>query len=207
MPSSATRAGYPSPKPLPATTANPTAAAASSAALSHVAFPTAPGTPAHKWVISPRLQLRFALPDRDGWSRRRGRSRFLLFDHGKSDSHLAILLWTGDENMNHNKCETRARLFRELPARAHTLVTTRLAVPAPFHTRAEVGIHSRHDGTVDGYVLAFGAAGRRCFMLAFDTHATGAGAPRRVADRLATIQSLTLEKMQLRSGLLSVHVR
>ena len=170
------------------------------AALPTRAFPSQAGGAAYKWVLSQRLGLRFALPDRPGWVLRRVRSRFLLFDHAASSSHLAIALWTGDGNMNQARCEERARLYRDLPKRSQNLSTTRLERPGTFNTRSDVGVESRDDGSIRGTLLAIGASGRRCFVFAFETEDVGEAAEEQVAARLATMHSLTLEKMQLRGA-------
>ena len=165
------------------------------------AFAVPPGEPAYKWVLSQRLQLRLALPDRRGWVMRKERSSFLALDHAASSSSLAVSVWHAHDNMSPDKCEERARLLRDLPERAQGLSEATLQVPRGFSTRMDAGVEALSDGALRGYLLAFGALAKRCFVFAFSTQAQGPKAEEQVGARLATMQSLTLERLELKSQL------
>ncbi len=163
--------------------------------------PFGPGEPAR--VLSKRLQLSLLLPDRPGWVMAPQKGSFLVLDHAASGSQLMASLWLDDEMMSHERCEARARLLRALPARGRILTSEVMDRPAGFSTRVDIGFDagSAAGGPIGGHLLAFGAAGRRCFALIFTTTAAGAGAERLVGDRLASIHSLTVEGLRLDSAL------
>ena len=190
------------PPPPTTTTTASSAPVAPLATLTSKAFPTAPGEPPFKWIRSQRMQVRFALPNRAGWVQRKGRSSFLLFDHVATRSQLAIATWQADANMNQQRCEERARLLRDLPQRLDNIATTRREAPGDFNTRTDVGVQADNDGNLQGSVLAIGAQGRHCFVFAYETkNAPGSEAEEHVAARLATMQSLSLDKLKLLSSI------
>jgi hypothetical protein len=165
-------------------------------------FPTPPAAAPEQRVFSKRFQMGIVLPDRGGWVLRKERSRFLIFDHAASSSQLSLALWREDDNMSPASCEEKARLWRDLPRRGKAIDELQLGVPKGFASHAEVGFGDSKPGEpVHGYLLAFGAAARRCFAFAYATTAQGDGAERLVGDRLAVMRAVTLERLTLKSDL------
>lgn len=166
-------------------------------------FPTALGEPRYKRVLSQRFQLSVPLPDRAGWRMvREKKSSFLVLDHAATSSRLVLRLWREGDNMDRQRCEERSRLIRDMPVRGRPIDSRVIQVPQGFDTIIDVGFSATQPGDpIGGYVLAFGAEGRRCFGFTYDTQASGGDAERIVGDRLAVIQSLTLEGIELRGVL------
>ncbi len=189
-----------SPPPAPPRVEAPTPAAAEPSVLS--GFPAPAGEPAYKRVVSPRLGLSIPLPDRSGWTLTREKSSFVVFEHTATRSRLQLSMWREDVRMNRERCEERARLLRDLPTRLGATIASRfLDVPEGFDTRVDVGFDATGDeAPLAGWVVAFGGLGRECFALAFTTTALGDDAERIVGDRLAVIQTLTLEGLERRGG-------
>ncbi len=133
---------------------------------------------------------------------KRVKSRFLVLEHAASASELLIALWREGDIMNHQRCERHARMLRELPTRGEGLLSRRtVAVPSGFDTQVDVGFSVAGPGAaIAGWALAFGGLGRECFAFIYRTRATGADAERIVGDRLAVMQTLTLEGIERRLG-------
>lgn len=76
------------------------------------------------------------------------------------------------------------------------------AVPAPgFDTRVIAAIaRPKTPDSVDGFVIAFGASGKKCFAYAWQTTARGPGAAERLGDRLG-LGVRTLEGSFIKSDL------
>ncbi len=164
------------------------------------AFPVAAGEPRYRTVLSKRLQLSLPLPDRRGWTMQRERSTFLVLDHAATSSSLVVRVWRESDNMNRQGCERQARRLRDMPARGQEISRRLEELPAGFHSQVDVGFTaSAATEPVGGYVLAFGASARRCFAFAYTTTAAGPGAEQIVADRLVSIDGLTLAGVELRS--------
>jgi hypothetical protein len=170
-------------------------------------FPVPSGKPRFKRVVSRRFHLSIPLPDRDGWRMLEGaRSSFLAFEHAATRSLLLARVWQEDQAMDPVLCEERARLLRELPARGEALAEDTIAVPAGYDTRVEVGFApvegaAGAGGAVRGYLLAFGAAARSCFAFVYSTQSPASEAAASVVgERLAVIQTVSLEGVELRGG-------
>ncbi len=186
----------------PPEVAHPPIASAAPTASPLDAFPTPPGAPRYKRVLSQRMQLSIPLPQREGWSMLRERSSFLVLEHPATDSRLAVRLWREDDTQNRAKCEQHVRLARDVPLRGHTIDSRRLDVPAGFDTQVDTGLtDGAPSDPVTGYVLAFGASARRCFAFVYTTETAAEGAEQIIGDRLAVIQTLTLEGIRLKSDL------
>jgi hypothetical protein len=166
-------------------------------------FDAAPGEARFTRVLSKRFQLSVPLPNRSGWVALPDRkSSFLAFEHPSTQSRLVLRLWREDERMHRDVCEQRARLARDLPTRGRTIDSRQVDAPRGFDTQADVGFTEASKGApIVGYLLGFGASGRRCFAFSFDTQASGADAERIVGDRLAVILGITLEGVEIRSDL------
>jgi hypothetical protein len=180
------------PPPPPAPTPPPIVAPAPTQSLP---FPVAPGEAPFRTVRSQRFQLSLPLPDRAGWSLdpEKG-SSFLVMRHAATASTLVVRRWLAQAPMNRARCEEAVRLIRDLPAREGELASRFLDVPPGFDTRVDVGAAAGPEGP-QGWLLAFGASGRRCFAFVYTTEATGPDAEQVVGDRLAVIQTMVLERI------------
>jgi hypothetical protein len=144
----------------------------------------------------PSLQLNLTLPDRKSWVPASERSSFLVLDHAATTSRLVVGVWRETEPMTRELCEERARSRREFPPSNGD--ATSIAAPRGFDTRVEVGVFATRPGEpLRGHLLAFGAEARRCFALVFTTEAQGPEAERRIAERLAVIEGITLRQIRL----------
>ncbi|MBW2454203.1 MAG: hypothetical protein JRI68_06825 [Deltaproteobacteria bacterium] len=164
------------------------------------AFPVPAGEPRYRTVLSKRLQLSLPLPDRRGWTLERQGSSFLVMHHAATSSTLEVRVWREPENMNRSRCEQKARLVRDLPLRGQEINRRLEELPSRFDSQVDVGFTAgAATEPLGGYVLAFGASARRCFAFAYSTTAAGPGAEQIVADRLVSIDGLTLAGVELRS--------
>jgi hypothetical protein len=142
-----------------------------------------------------------ALPDRARWSAvNEQASSFVVLDHAPTSSRLVLRLWSESEVVSRESCEERARALRELPAADGE--PTLSAAPQGFDTAVSLGVLTSKPGApLRGYLLAFGAAARRCLAFVFTTDASGPDAERRIAERLATMEEITLKQMRVKRDL------
>lgn len=105
--------------------------------------------------------------------------------------------------MTRDKCEARARSFRNLPSRVGAEILTEevLDTPPGFDTHAHVGVLPDSKGGIFGFILAFGGSGRKCFSYVYVTRAEGPGADSVVADRLAEMTEGSLRTLTFESDL------
>jgi hypothetical protein len=141
------------------------------------------------------------LPDRPGWKLvRPGRSRFLVLRHAATASQLVLRDWREDERMNRARCEKRARIWRDFVERERLVSERFIDLPKGYDTRVDVGFSlpagAADQSPIGGYVLAFGARGRRCFAFIYSTSASGPGAETRISERLAVLQTRVLEHIR-----------
>jgi hypothetical protein len=193
----------PSPAPAPSSAAPPPRPTISQPAPDPSdPFPVPAGKPRFSRVLSSRFHLSIPLPDREGWQMiEGGRSSFLAFEHAATSSTLVTRVWQEAEAVKPALCEERARLLRPLPPRGEALAEGDVAVPAGYATHVDVGFGEGEGGTLRGYLLAFGASGRSCFAFVYATRApAGESAASVVGDRLAVIQTVTLEGVRLKTG-------
>lgn len=164
------------------------------------AFPSPAGEPRYSRVVSKRLRLSIPLPNRGGWEMSRETSVFLILEHAATSSRLLVGIWREDELMNRQRCEARARLLRDLPKRGVGVLSSRLVdVPKGFDTQVDVGFDVEGEGEpLHGWAMAFGGLARECFAFIFTTVATGDEAERIIGDRLAVMQTLSLEGIERR---------
>jgi hypothetical protein len=147
----------------------------------------------------PRFELSLPLPDRNGWvTTETERSSFLVLDHAATRSRLVVRVWRESDVMTPVECEQRARSLRELPPRDDGVEPSAVEAPRGFDTRVDVGVLATRPGEpLRGHLTAFGAEAHRCLAFAFTTEAIGPEAERRIADRLAVIEGVTLGQMRL----------
>lgn len=155
---------------------------------------------------SARFDLRLPLPDGPSWRIDDSRSPWLEATHEAANAHLLVRAWAEPGRANRAACEARARLWRELPAReeADIVDRRRVNVPPGFDTIVEVGVtpetrgaRGGGDPAIEGFAIAFGGWARRCFAYVLTTKASGKGAERLVAVRLATMVDLSLQKVTI----------
>lgn len=154
-------------------------------------------------VRSERFGLAFALPDGRAWEVDDRKDRWLTARHARSASTLLVRTWREDENATRERCEAKARSWRDLPRRekADVFARRRLDVPRGYDTRLDLGVvPARAGAPVAGFAMAFGGWAKRCFALVYITSAAGPEAERLLADRLEAITE-TLESVTLQSGL------
>ena len=152
---------------------------------------------------SERFGVGFALPDGRAWQVDDQRAHWLTASHAASESQLLVRTWREDENATHERCEAKARLWRDLPKRegADVFARRRVDVPRGFDTRLELGVVPAPAGApAGGFALAFGGSAKRCFAFVYTTRAAGAGAERLLAERLAAMTE-SLETVAQRSAL------
>lgn len=154
-------------------------------------------------VRSERFGLAFALPDGRAWEVDDRKDRWLTARHAPSASTLLVRTWREDENAGRERCEAKARSWRDLPRRegADVFAHRRLDVPRGYDTRLDLGVVPAAAGApAGGFAMAFGGWAKRCFAFVYTTSAAGPDAERLLADRLAAITE-TLESATLQSGL------
>ncbi len=164
-----------------------------------------PALQAQSWgaVTSLRFSLVVKLPEHRAWQVDDHTSHWLLLRHPASDSELRVRTWRAARLVRPDDCERQARLWRpEIPTpTADTALDQRqLASPAGYTTRVVAGVQpSRQSGTLEGFVLAFGADVGRCFAFVYTTRASGPGAEASIGDRLALIDNGVLPAVRMRS--------
>ena len=151
----------------------------------------------------PHFEVSMALPDRARWTTvDEPASSFVVLDHVPTSSRLVLRLWSESEVVSREACEARARSLRELPAVDGGAEL--LGAPEGFDTAVSLGVLGSAPGApLRGYLLAFGAAARRCLAFVFTTEAQGPEAERRVAERLAMMEEITLKRMRVKRDLTS----
>lgn len=167
--------------------------------------PALPALPARAWgnVTSLRFSLVVELPDRNAWQVDDRTSHWLLLRHVPSHSELRIRTWRAGLRVRPSDCERRARLWRpEIPKpRSDTaLDRRRLSSPKGYVTRTVAGVQPLgHTGTLEGFVLAFGATVGRCFAFVYTTRARGTGAEGAIGDRLGVVTGGVLKSVRMRT--------
>ena len=137
-------------------------------------------------VVSTRLSLRFALPERDRWRVEDPAVGWLTARHAATDSKLMLQGWREAMLVDHRDCEQQARQTRaDLPEFDAEEIVDRLRLQRPVGYDTELAIAVRRTPSgVQGFALGFGGAIRRCLMLLYETRAEGPRAERIVGDRL-----------------------
>lgn len=153
---------------------------------------------------SKRFGLQLPLEDGTSWKIDDRRTHWLVAQHPSTSSTLLVRLWRDENRMNREKCEARARSWRNLPSveGADLLEDRSLDLPAGFDTRVQVALvtDEAHD-SLFGFALAFGGFAHKCFAYVYVTKADGRGADVKVADRLAKIVAGSLSKIRFDSDL------
>lgn len=142
--------------------------------------------------------LALLLPNPEGWRIDPSEKFSWVVHHRQSDSTLVVRAWHTDASVRPDDCERQARSWRpELPRLdpAEIVQSSRFRLAGDYDGRLTLGVrssaHAPNEVRLSGYALAFGSAARRCLLLAFSTFATGPGARRSIAQRLALIVPTT----------------
>ncbi|MGK3986251.1 hypothetical protein WME99_24610 [Sorangium sp. So ce136] len=149
---------------------------------------------------SERFDLRLPLPDARGFRVEDGEGPWLVATHAASSTSLLVRTWREDGRASRAACEARARLWRDLPRpdRSLTAVERRIDVPEGFDTIVEIGVaDAPPSAPIEGFAVAFGGSGRRCFAFIAETRAAGPSAERLVAERLAAMVEISLGGVRL----------
>lgn len=152
---------------------------------------------------SKRFGVQLSLPGGSRWSVDDHKSHWLVASDKARGDTLLVRLWNDENRMNRDKCEARARSFRNLPARdvLEVVESQRVDLPRGFDTQVDVALAPDDKGGVFGAILGFGGSARRCFAYVYVTRAEGRGAETEVADRLATMMQGSLMTLQFESDL------
>ncbi len=142
---------------------------------------------AGEWIARDQ-GLRFVLPDRAGF-RELPSKDWLVLENRRAHATLRLRLSRAPRLVSPAECLNDARLHDpKLPALRDEEVMERHALAAPDHFNGEVVIGVREAGpSVQGIVVASGAAVGRCYVAVFESSVSGAGRERAVAARLRTM--------------------
>ncbi|WP_437294260.1 hypothetical protein [Sorangium sp. So ce426] len=149
---------------------------------------------------SDRFDLRLPLPDARGFRVEDGEGPWLVATHAASSTSLLVRTWREDGRASRAACEARARLWRDLPRPGEGLTAAerRIDVPEGFDTVVAIGVADSPPGApIDGFAVAFGGSGRRCFAFVAETRAAGPSAEQLVAERLAVVVEISLGGLRL----------
>jgi hypothetical protein len=143
------------------------------------------------WVpaTAPRFSLSIPLPERSAW-RIDDRGRWWVARHPPSHSELLVRTWTAGRLASPTDCEAQARLWRPtipIAAPESVLETQRIDAPPGYDTQLWVGVEPIGSATLQGYVIAFGAAVGRCYAALFTTRASGPRAEAEIGRRLVLV--------------------
>lgn len=159
---------------------------------------------------SPRHGLSVPLPEGKTWRIDDHSSRWLDAFHPSTETRLRARTWLEPRPVNRTHCEAEARRFSpDLPVVdehgvIEDTVTNELFAP-DFSSRWIVGMGNVNPGSdkLEGYVMAFGASGRRCLAMVFTTRVGGPKGSAILGERLelgARIAENTLYVSRLPSG-------
>jgi len=129
---------------------------------------------------SQRQGLSIPLPEGKNWRIDDHSGRWLDARHPSTATRLRARSWIEPKPVNRDQCEAEARrLAPDLPVvqeqgAIDDHVSNEVFAP-DFSSHVIVGVTEADpkSGALEGYVLVFGAAARRCVVLAFTTQVTG----------------------------------
>lgn len=155
---------------------------------------------------SKRFELALRLPDGARWKIDDHRTPWLRAEHPPTQSALWLRAWSEEVTATRQGCYARARdWLPRLPVLENANLIDDRVRPlfASLDTRVAVGVEPAASGGLrtQGFVVAAGAAVRRCFVVVFVTHADGAGADDAVGERLALVSERLLDRVQLDQSL------
>jgi hypothetical protein len=152
---------------------------------------------------SKRFELSLGLPDGSTWKIDDHRSGWLKATHAPTRSALLVRAWSESENVTRKACYARARQWESgLPdLEAQPLIDDQLRTLLGYRDSARVAVGVLVRGGAEpatgGFVVAIVGEIRRCFLVAFQTEASGAEAEDEIADRLAIVTDRLLPSMKL----------
>lgn len=140
---------------------------------------------------SQRQGLSLPLPDGKTWRIDDHSDRWLEAVHPPTATRIRARTWIAPKPVSREHCEAQARSFApDLPviegaAALDDRISHDLFAP-DFTSRVRVGIGEADpvSGVLEGHVLVFGAAGRRCVAFALSTRVQGPKGAEELADRL-----------------------
>lgn len=140
---------------------------------------------------SARFAFSMRLPDGSGWRIDDRKTSFLDATHPATGSRLRARAWNEARAVSREACLARAReIDASLPeAQGESVIDERIETIGGDETSAHLraAVSADGEGELSGIVLVSGVSVRRCFVLAFETQASGEGAEATIADRLATV--------------------
>lgn len=154
-----------------------------------------------KLIEAERLRLSFPLPDADRWSVREGGGE-VVAEHGPTQSRLAVRVVAEGQRATREGCEERARALGYVPqGRLETIERETLPLAGVFDATLWVATAAPATGAAPaedtaGYVMAFGAQGRRCLLVRYETRAP-ASDDAVLVSRLAAIRSKVVPAIRL----------
>lgn len=159
---------------------------------------------------SQRHGLSVPLPEGKTWRIDDRSSRWLEAIHPPTDTRLRARTWLEPRPVNRAHCEAQARRFAsdlpvaDEPGVIEDGVTEDLFAP-DFSSRLMVGMGdvSADSDILEGYVMAFGASGRRCVAMVFTARVKGPRGSAILGERLelgTRIAENTLYVSRLPSG-------
>jgi len=152
---------------------------------------------------SKRFELSLGLPDGSTWKIDDHRSAWLKATHDPTRSALLVRVWSETENVTRKGCYARARQWESgLPdLDAQPLIDDQMRTLLGYRDAARVAVGVLVRGgaapATGGFVVAIVGEIRRCFLVAFQTEASGVSSQDEVADRLAIVTDRLLPSMKL----------
>lgn len=140
---------------------------------------------------SQRQGLSIPLPEGKTWRIDDHSDRWLDARHSGTGTRLRARTWIEPKPVNRDQCEAEARrLAPDLPVvdehgAIDDHVSSDLFAP-DFSSHVIVGVNDANptSGALEGYVLVFGAAARRCVVLSFTTQVNGPKGSAMLGERL-----------------------
>jgi hypothetical protein len=149
---------------------------------------------------SKRFELSLRFPDGPAWKIDDHRSPWLRATHDGTRSTIALRTWREEENVTRAACYAKARGWdAKLPDLDHArLLEDGSREIVGQSARVVVGLDAPSEGApIGGFVLAIVGDVKRCFLVAYQTEATGPTAEGDVADRLAIVADRMLPSIKL----------
>lgn len=157
---------------------------------------------------SARFALSIALPDGKAWRIDDRSSSFLRARHDATRSLLRARSWYEPRPVSREAClEGAHNLDPSLTAPGALLEDRLQLLDGELSARLQVGIDRQEGGGLRGKLLLFGVSIRRCFVLAFETGAEGAGAEEIIAERLAIATEQIVQGVRFEGGVEGVRGR
>lgn len=150
---------------------------------------------------SRRFGFSIGLPDGRAWRIDDRTTSWLRASHEKTGSLLRARAWDESRAVSREVCLDEARkLDPSLPI-LEQLLEDRLQNVGETSAHIQAAVQREDDGNLRGDVLVFGVSLRRCFVLAYESRATGPSAEQILAERLAVITDAVVPSLRFSSAL------